>query len=120
MLSDEALMEQFTKQVAWQNFFATQVAQAELEEAEAEADLKLEEAKSMLRTPGKVTDARVKRDADPEVFVARKVYRTARAKRKLLEVTMDNRERCATLISRELTRRLGRENLGRRADKWRP
>ena len=116
-VSDSLLMEHFSKQLAWQNFFATQVAQAEIIEAEAEAHLKTQEAVVML-TGKKVTEARAERDVDENVMAARSEYLVSRAKRKMLQVTMENRERCANLISRELTRRVGREGNQRRNDRW--
>jgi hypothetical protein len=118
-VSDADLMEHFSKQLAWQNFFATQVAQAEIEEAEFEAVLKTQEAVVMLNGK-KVTEARAERDVDENVLEARSNYMVARAKRKMLQVTMENRERCANLISRELTRRVGREGNSRRSDRWTP
>ena len=113
-------MEHFSKQLAWQNYLATQVAQAEIIEAEAEAALKTKEAVAMLNGSKKVTEARAERDINEDVVSARKEYLTARAKRKLLQVTMENRERCVSLISRELTRRVGREGNQRRSDRWTP
>jgi hypothetical protein len=47
-------MEHFSKQLAWQNYLATQVAKAEIEEADAESFLKTKEAVVML-TGKKVT-----------------------------------------------------------------
>lgn len=117
--SDALLMEHFSKQLAWQNYLATQVAQAEISEAEAEAHLKTQEALVMLNGK-KVTEARAERDVDENVLSARSDYLTAKAKRKLLQVTMENRERCVNLISRELTRRVGREGMSRRSDRWTP
>lgn len=113
-------MEHFSKQLAWQNYLATQVAQAEIVEAEAEAHLKTQEAIAMLNGSKKVTEARAERDVDKAVVSARDEYLTAKAKRKLLQVTMENRERCVSLISRELTRRVGRESNNRRNDRWNP
>jgi hypothetical protein len=113
-------MVHFSKQLAWQNFFATKVAAAEIEEAEAESVLKSKEATVMLLCGKKVTEARAARDIDPEVSEARGLYLQYHARRKLLQVTMENRERCANLISRELTRRVGREGNQRRNDRWNP
>lgn len=116
-VSDALLMEHFSKQLSWQNFFATQVAEAEVIEAEAEAHLKTQEAVVML-TGKKVTEARAERDIDENVVAARNDYLVSKARRKMLQVTMENRERCANLISRELTRRVGREGNQRRNDRW--
>jgi hypothetical protein len=118
-ISDALLMEHFSKQLAWQNYLATQVAKAEIEEADAESFLKTKEAVVML-TGKKVTEARAERDVDENVIAARDRYLVAKAKRKLLQVTMENRDRCVNLISRELTRRVGREGSIRRSDRWTP
>lgn len=114
-------MEAFSEQIAWQNHLAVKVAQADIEEAEAEASLKTQEALVMLNShDDKVTQQRLARDADEEVRKARDHLRVAKARRKLLQVMMENRERAANLISRELTRRVGREGPQRRNDRWTP
>lgn len=113
-------MSHFSRQIAWQNFLATQVAEAEIKEAEAEADLKTREATAMLLSGKKITEARAERDNDPQVVKARGMFLQAHARRKMLQVTMENRERCANIISRELTRRVGREGQVRRNDRWNP
>jgi hypothetical protein len=112
-------MEQFSHQVSWQNYFAVEMAQADIEEVEAEAAVKIEEAKVMLQG-GKLNDARTARDNDPRVAKLRREYRDARARRKLLQVAFENRDRCVSLLSRELTRRVGREGLQRRVDRLTP
>lgn len=119
MVSDADLMDLFAKQTAWQNYLASEMVQADLEETEAEADVKTAEAMVMLNG-GKLNDARLKRDTDEDVAKLRKEYRIARAKRKMLQVAMENRERCINLISRELTRRVGREGPQRRMDRLSP
>lgn len=113
-------MEHFTKQIAWQNYFATQVAAADIEEVEAEAHMKTVEAIAVLTSTKKLTEARLERDSSDEVKKARFDYNVARAHRKMLQVTMENRERCANLLSRELTRRVGRDGPQRRNDRWTP
>jgi hypothetical protein len=112
-------MSLFAKEIAWQNYFSTQVAEADTEETEAEASMKTQEALIMLNG-GKLTDARNQRDTDEVVKTLRKEHRVARARRKMLQVAMENRERNANLYSRELTRRIGREGPQRRADRWNP
>jgi hypothetical protein len=121
VVHDTDLMEAFSEQIAWQNHLAVKVAQADIEEAEAEASLKTQEALVMLNShDDKVTQQRLARDADEEVRKARDHLRVAKARRKLLQVMMENRERAANLISRELTRRVGREGPQRRNDRWTP
>lgn len=113
-------MGHFSRQLAWQNFFAVQVAEAEIEEAEAEAELRYREAAALLESGKKLNEARASRDIDPGVVSAREAHAVAHARRKLLQVTTENRERCANLLSRELTRRVGREGNYRRNDRWNP
>lgn len=114
-------MRVFSEQIAWQNYFATQVVAADAEETEAEAAVKTAEALFMLNhTDTKLYDARDQRSADEEIGALKLAYRTARARRKLLVTLMENRERSANLVSRELTRRVGREGVQRRSDKWTP
>lgn len=121
VVPDTDLMEAFSEQIAWQNHLAVKVAEADIEEAEAEAHLDTVKAVAMLSAPtDKLNQQRLARDADEVVAQAKKDLRVVHARRKLLQVMMENRERAANLISRELTRRVGREGPQRRNDRWTP
>lgn len=113
----------FSKFVQWQNYAATDFAQAEVAEARAEARVRYVEAQNMVGNWGatdKVTVARATASTDPEVIQARNDVLTAYAKRKLVAVVYENCERCAALISRELSRRIGAGPTQRRQARWNP
>lgn len=122
-LGDKALMEMFACYVAWQNYAATEFAQSEVEEARAEAHVRYVEARAMVTNwdrTDKVTVARAELALDPEVAQARQDLLVAYAHRKMTGVVYSNCERASQLVSRELTRRVGREPLDRRGDRFRP
>lgn len=116
-ISDSDLMSLFSQEIAWQNYLSSEMVEADVEETEAEAAMKVAEAIVMMNG-GKLNEARNERDTDEHVKELRKEYRLARARRKMLQVAVENRERNANLYSREITRRVGREGPQRRADKW--
>lgn len=119
-LGDKRLMELFTAYVVWNNFIDVRRVQAEIEEANAETALKVLEAISLASgweggKDARITIARAERDMDPEVIAARNAHDEAKARRKLLGVLSNNMERGASLLSRELTRRVGRAPIEGRA-----
>jgi len=117
-ISDTELMEHLRGQVEWQNYFAAEVVKLELIEGQAEQQLKYVEASAYLRiTDTTVTEARAQRDRDPAVMEAAAEWYQAKVNRKAMQVVCENRERCAQLLSREITRRVGREPMQRR-DRW--
>lgn len=123
-MNDDRMMRVFSHFVAWQNYAAFDLARAEVEEAKAEAALKFEEAQHMVlnwqSAKDKVTVARAQMAMSPQIEAARAEVLKAYAHRKLAAVIHDNCERGANLISRELTRRLGREAVERRVNRWTP
>lgn len=110
-------MGKFREQIEWLNYLTSLLVEAESDEADAEADLKLLEAHHML-SADKLWAARAARDADPEYVTAKNTYRAARARRKALQMAGEARERSANFLSRELSRRVGREPVNRRDGKW--
>lgn len=117
-------MRLFGKYVAWQNYAATELAGAEVAEAEAEGAVKYEEAAHMVtnwtNAKEKVTVARAEMALAPKVMAARKVAAQAYALRKMTAVVYSNCERCAQLTSREVSRRIGREPTERRMSRFGP
>jgi hypothetical protein len=116
-------MQLFSQFVEWQNYAATQFAEAEVNEAKAEASAKFVEAQKMVgnwSTNDKVTVARAEMALDPEVDKARTDVIKAYAVRKMQAVMYENCERCANLISRELSRRIGAGPTQRRQGRWQP
>src|SRR6476619_5790883 len=106
--SDELLMQVFSRYVQWQNYSATQLAGAEIEEERAQRLVKRLEAEHMVlnwaKANDKVTLARAQMATSPEINEAREAELAIYAHRKLTQVIYENCERTAAMISRELTR----------------
>jgi hypothetical protein len=124
-LPDEELMGLFSRYIAWQNYVAVKHVEAEIHEADTETALRYAEATGLVESwtgakEDRVTVAKAERELDPDVRDARQAYDRARARRKMLGVLTANMERAAALISRELTRRVGREPVERRQQRWNP
>lgn len=115
-------MALFSAYVAWQNYAATEFVKCEVEEAKASAAVRFAEASVMILTTDKETVTRAKASmvTVPEVQIARDRELDAYSARKLTGVVYANCERCVNLISRELTRRVGREGPERRMNRWNP
>jgi len=118
------MMALFSQFVQWQNYAAYQFAEAEVAEEKAEATVKRMEAEHMVMNWGaakdKVTLSRAQQATDPAIDRAKQDLLVAYAQRKLTAVVYGNCERCAQLISRELSRRLGRDPVERRSMRWSP
>ena len=124
-IDDGLLMELFSKYVSWQNYIAVRVAEAEIAEAEAQTKLNVDQATALVKSwtgtkEDRVAVARAERELHPEVQEQQARYNTARAHRKMLSVLAENMERAAMVVSRELTRRVGREQVERRHRGWTP
>lgn len=125
-LTDDKLMGLFVALTRWTDYLAGAVAEAEIEERAAEAVLNKAQALVLLRDWGggrdeRVTLAKAQRDIDPEVEKRQELYDTAHAKRKMVTVLFSSTERDAAVVSRELTRRVGRrEDHERRERRWQP
>ena len=122
IIGDDMLMRLFSRYVAWQNYAATDLALAEIREAQSEANVKYTEAMNMSShsSRDKVTMVRAEMAIDPEVDKARSDALMAYAQRKMTQMVYGNCERCANLISREISRRIGREPNERRSSRWSP
>lgn len=123
-MSDDLLMELFSRYTAWMNYAAVEMSNAEVGEATAEASVRFVEAQAMVKGWGgskdKVTVAKAEMTNDPEVTAARDALLGAYARRKLTQVIYANCERCVFVISRELSRRIGNVGYERRASRWNP
>lgn len=94
---------------------------AEIDESAAASILELEKARFLAGSwTGESTDRvavqKAQATADPAVTKLEGEYEMARAKRKLRQVLFDSLTRDAAVVSRELTRRVGRDGPVRRAD----
>lgn len=125
-LSDADLMEQLREKTAWVNYLSTKLAEAELVEESAEYQLKQAKAVEMLRLEAElpkgtsVTELKARAELSDDVSDAEVEYQAARAYRKLLEPIYESAERKASNISREITRRVGRDGPDRRNMRWNP
>jgi len=118
-------MQLFVALTRWTDYIAGLLACAEIDERAHEAVVAKAEAVVILRGTGekddKVTRARAERETDPTVLKWRAKLDEAYIYRKAMQVMFTSAERDAAVVSRELTRRVGkRENNERRADRWRP
>lgn len=112
------LMSEYT---TWENFFAVRVGEAEAQEAQDEKrhDVELSKTIMMLRPDSdNVTEARAKAKIHPTVTMTADAVATSHAHRKALEIQRDNVHRLAQVVSRELSRRIGRDPVQRRTDRW--
>lgn len=107
-------MVAFGEYVAWENYLSTKVAECEGVEESLERVLAATEARALKDAAGKITDKRIDRDADPAVIKARDAVGSAKQERKGFIVLRDNVSRTSAFVSRELTRRVGREPYDRR------
>lgn len=94
---------------------ASVVVDVEADEVHFESELKVYEAYAMAASEAKQV-AQQKADAltDTDVITAKKRYQEAKARRKAVTMKLDNLERLTNLVSRELSRRIGREPAQRR------
>ena len=113
-LGDADVMNKYAEFVAWANYAKSVLVQAEIEEEQAEHDLKLVEAHSLIEewsvTTAKkdtVTAAKARRDLSENVVGARQRLLNARAYRKLIDSVYDRCEKSGAVLSRELSRRIG-------------
>jgi hypothetical protein len=116
-------MRMFTEYVAWQNYAATEFATAEVTEERADSNVRRVQAMAMINanpTKGGVTVAKANNLFLPEVERALQEQLNAYASRKMTQVILTNCERCAALVSRELSRRIGSSGVERRNQRLAP
>jgi hypothetical protein len=109
-LHDEDLMELFVTLTSWTDYVAPQVAVAAIDERECDRYVSVLEATAMVNnwkggSGDRVTIAKANILLDPKVIEAKQELDEKHAYRKLVEVLLQNLERDAALVSRELTRR---------------
>jgi hypothetical protein len=123
IVSEPRLMQLFSEFVQWQNYAATQFAEAEVEEERAEASVRRIEAEGFVLNIGgsdKVTETRAAINTTKEMMDARDRVLDAYSRRKMTGVMFSNCERTAAMISRELSRRIGGSDLLRRQARMAP
>ena len=121
-ISDPELMSLLVQFTRYQDYVAGRNAVAEIEENAYEQQLDVAKARFLAETwtspsQDRVNVSKAKALVDPEVQALSEAYEMARARRKLLTIMTESLARDAAVVSRELTRRVGREPTERRADR---
>jgi hypothetical protein len=119
-LSDGALMSLFTRMSSWVEYTGGRLAAAEVDEKSCADTLERHKALSAVKNASEktVTAAKARAFEDPEYVKAQEDKQTAFAYRRMLQTIYDSADRRATLLSRELTRRVGRSDRDSRASRW--
>lgn len=119
-LDDAHLMSLFVQLTEWAAYQGARLAAAEVDVSSTEGEVKRLEALSAAQNAGekRVTTAKAKAYEDPEYLNARDAYIHAYAYKKILSGIYEATDRKATVLSRELTRRVGREPRDNRSGKW--
>lgn len=110
-LSSEQLAEMFTVLTGWADYTASQLAQAQIDERTAQRVFDLKVNRLMVEKMGaatkgdKVTLIRAQIAIDDDVVQLEETLEERYARRKILEMMLNNQERDITLVSREITRR---------------
>lgn len=115
-LSDSELMTLFRQLTRWSEYLGVQKVMAEVDERYAEAAL--DKGKIVLRVNLKSNQGRDDAAENEELWDLHDNYQSAMAYRKVMEMTYENAERNAALLSRELTRRVNRSARDGRDDRW--
>lgn len=120
-------MQLFVGLTRWTDYFGGLLAICDVEERSANLILEKAKALALLKAGGargrddRVTYAKAEVAVDPEVTEHEAAYESAHAKRRFAAVHFEASERDASLVSRELTRRIGRSEVHeRRTARWTP
>lgn len=122
-LTDAQLMQLLSAYTQHASWIGIVVAQAEIDETEAENNMETLGAQIMVKNWGgtsadRVSLAKACRETDPEYLKLRASHAALKAFRKMVGRMYDNVEGEKFTVSRELTRRIGREPAERRRDRW--
>lgn len=115
-LSDSALMRLFVELTKWAEYLSAQFAVAEVDERYAEAAV--DKVRAIKGYDFRKPDAKQKAYEDPDFEEVNDKFNLAHAYRKMIGVAFANAERNSNLLSRELTRRVGRNDREGRVDRW--
>ncbi len=111
-------MSLFRRYVSWENFLSSVIAEQEGAELEAKAQIEIAESIAKASATGTVTERRFTAAADEKVVEARNEATRAKRSMKTLTATLESLNRASNFVSRELSRRIGREPTNRRADRY--
>jgi len=122
-LDDDDLMDLFVTLTTWNDYVAPQLAVAAIDERETDRLVSVLEATALINnwkggTGDRVTIAKAQIALDPKVAEAKQELDEKHAYRKLIETLLQNLERDAALVSRELTRRTSDSGVKNRARRY--
>lgn len=117
-ISDSELMTMFSTYVSWQNYLDLQLAEVEFVAENVETAYEEIKGKAWGALGGTATDKRVTVEAVPRVVSAKTKLAEANKSVGLVKKELFVAERGANLLSRELSRRIGRDHTNRRENKW--
>ena len=121
-LPDSDLMRLFIAFTRFQDHLAGLVARAEIDEHAIETELDIARARCISSGWGgssasRVAVSKAEASLDPDVRKYDDLLSRYRARRKALTITLDSLARGANVVSREISRRIGRDSNERRADR---
>jgi hypothetical protein len=118
-------MNLLTKFTAYQSHLSGQLAEAEIDEHAAESMLEVEKARHLAKgwtgeSTSRVAVQKANATMDPKIRQLSDELDVIKARRKLLGIMVDTQSRGASVVSREISRRIGREGHERRVDRFNP
>ncbi len=120
---DKVLMDLMVELTRWNEYAATRLSQAEIEERELEYRISQETAVALIKnwTGGReerVAIAKAQAMVDPQIAEWGEKHMQLHAHRKLLQSLYESLERKIATVSRELTRRTSMEPYQMRTHRW--
>ena len=124
-LDDPTLMNLLVQFTRYQDHLAGQLVEVEIDEHSAESMLEVSKARHLAKGWGgsatdRVAIQKAQAVMDPEVRKFDDTLAQYKARRKLLGILVDSLQRDASVVSREISRRIGREGHERRVDRFTP
>lgn len=112
-------MSYYSSYIEWLNWADTLFSKAESEEARLASVVEVKEAIAIAASGEKqVAQQKAFANRDPEVVDARDSWREAKSSRKALGIQVNALDRYVSIVSRELSRRIGREPVQRRQNRF--
>lgn len=121
-IPDEELMRLLVVFNGWADYAAGVVAGFDSDEEDLERELNREKSAASLRNSAlrTVTAQKAAALSDPAVEKLGDEYQLVRGSRKFAAVVRDSAEHKGAIVSRELTRRVGRHDREARGNRWNP
>lgn len=121
-LDDDDLMALMTRLTRWSEWLNVRLTLAEIEASSAKEQLDQVRNLAILGGSGgsyeSVTEAKAAASQDPDVVEWTRKHSVADSQRKLLKSMYEAHQEKSFVVSRELTRRVGRDPYERRTSRW--